>query len=96
MAQERVGLDAVPGWLAAAPPRLLTRGARERAPPRQVTLLLCDGTGRLLGTLPPFEVTCRGGRRWATWCPAPGLHGVDVTVLRLLATEPWRGPPGGR
>ncbi len=68
----------------------------ERPPPRQVTLLLCDGTGRLLGTLPPFEVT-------VPWWQEVGdvvsgareLHGVDVTVLRLIGWSDAENAAGG-
>ncbi len=63
-------------------------------PPRVVTLVLCRPDGTLLGSLPPFEVEVP----W--WQDAAGvvrhpraLHGVDVTVLRLL--EAKGEPPAG-
>ena len=53
----------------------------EPAPPRRVTLLLCDADGALLGTLPPYDVdvpywpetssVVEGARR---------AYAVDVTV----------------
>ena len=54
-------------------------------PPRVVTLVLCLPDGEVLGALPPFEV---GVPWWQEVGPvvaaAHSLHGVDVTVLRLL------------
>lgn len=65
-------------------------------PPRQVTLLLCDRAGTLLGTLPPFEVALPWwqdvrdvvvGTRTA--------YGVEVTVLRLLEAATGWDTAGG-
>ncbi len=65
-------------------------------PPRQVTLLLCDGHGTLLGTLPPFEVELPWWQEVADVVSgAHRLHGLDVTVLRLLTTEPSARSAGG-
>jgi hypothetical protein len=63
---------------------------------RIATLVLADATGTVLGALPPFEA------REPWWqevsdvvAAARELHGVDVTVLRLLtASQP--APPGGQ
>lgn len=65
-------------------------------PPKQVTLLLCDPQGRLLGTLPPFEVEM-------PWWPEVGgvvagaceRYAADVTVLRLLHADTGWGTAGG-
>jgi len=64
-------------------------------PARVATLVLVGGDGAVAGALPPFEVdtpwwqevelVVRGARE---------RHGVDVTVLRILASELPR-PPGG-
>lgn len=63
---------------------------------RNVTVVLVGPTGEPLGTLPPFEV----GLPW--WPEASEIvagvrvrHGAEVTVLRLLRTEPGRRS-GGR
>jgi len=54
-------------------------------PPRRVTLVLCLPDGELLGALPPVEVEVPW---WQEAGPvvdaARAVHGVDVTVLRLL------------
>ncbi len=65
-------------------------------PPRQVTLLLCDRDGALLGTLPAFEVTVPWWQEVGdVVAGAREHHGADVTVLRLLpSTAPW--PAAGR
>jgi hypothetical protein len=65
-------------------------------PPRQVTLLLCDGSGTVFGTLPPYDVPM-------PWWPeaepvvagACEHFGVDVTVLRLIASTPVERAAGG-
>src|SRR4051794_428290 len=65
-------------------------------PPRQVTLLLCDGSGTVFGTLPVYEVPM-------PWWPeaepvvtgAREHFGVDVTVLRLIASTPVERAAGG-
>jgi hypothetical protein len=63
--------------------------------PRQVTLVLCRQDGDVLGALPPFEVELPW---WPEVAPvvegARREHGVDVVILRLLATEKAR-PHGG-
>jgi len=65
-------------------------------PPRQVTLLLCDGHGTLIGTLPAFEVELPWWQEVADVVSgADRLHGLDVTVLRLLTTEPSARSAGG-
>jgi hypothetical protein len=63
---------------------------------RNVTVVLVDPTGNPLGVLPPFET----GQPW--WPEASEIvgavrerHGIEVTVLRLLHTEPGRRH-GGR
>jgi hypothetical protein len=65
-------------------------------PPRQVTLLLCDGSGTLLGTLPPFEVEVPW---WQEAEPvvagARERFGLEVTVLRLIASQPAERAAGG-
>src|SRR5690606_21522321 len=52
---------------------------------RLVTLVLCTADGEVLGSLPPFEVAVPW---WQEVGPiveaARGLHGLDVTVLRLM------------
>ncbi len=65
-------------------------------PPKVATLLLCDRSGKVLGTLPPFEVEVP----W--WQEVQGVvagaterFGVDVTVLRLLHAETGWGTAGG-
>jgi Phosphotransferase enzyme family len=65
-------------------------------PPRIVTLVLVDGGGRALGSLPAFEVASPW---WPETAPivdgARRRFGVDVTVLRLLeAARP--SASGGR
>jgi Ser/Thr protein kinase RdoA (MazF antagonist) len=66
----------------------------ERA--RVVTVVLCLGDGRVLGSLAPFEVAVPW---WQEVEPVVrGVrerHGIDVTVLRLLHGG-TAGPPGGR
>jgi hypothetical protein len=67
---------------------------RTSPPPRVATLVLVTADGSVVGALPPFEVdtpwwqeagpTVRGARE---------RHGVDVTILRLLAAE--RSTPHG-
>jgi hypothetical protein len=65
-------------------------------PGREVTLLLCDATGDLLGTLPPFPVT-------EPWWPEVGdvvaecrrRYAVEVAVLRVLPTGTEPRPAGG-
>ena len=58
-------------------------------PPRHVTLVLCDRDGAVLGSLPPFDVAVpwwqevSDGREHR----CASLHGLDVTVLRLLSTN---------
>ena len=57
-------------------------------PPRHVTLLLCDGTGSVLGSLPPFDVAVPWWQEVSdVVSTARDLHGLDVTVLRLLSTN---------
>ena len=65
-------------------------------PHRDVTLVLCLRDGSLLGALPPFRVDVPW---WQEAAPvvaaARAVHGVEVTILRLLApAEP--GTPAGR
>ncbi len=54
-------------------------------PPRHVTLVLCGPDGTVLGAVPPFDVAVPW---WQEAGPivraARELHGLDVTVLRLL------------
>lgn len=65
-------------------------------PPREVTLVLCLRDRTLLGALPPFRVD-------VAWWPevrdvvgaARAIHGVDVTILRLLEGDPALAPGGG-
>jgi aminoglycoside phosphotransferase (APT) family kinase protein len=55
---------------------------------RIVTLVLIDRSGRLLGALPPYEVPMPWWQEVSDVVPgARRLYGVDVSVLRLLATE---------
>lgn len=70
--------------------------ARVNNPGRTVTVVLVDPSGGPLGTLPPFEVA----QPW--WPEATEIvegvrerYGAEVTVLRLLRTEPGRRN-GGR
>lgn len=62
---------------------------------RQVTLVLCSADATVHGALPPFEVA---EPFWPQTAPvvarARQLHGVDVTVLRLLRAEPGSGTGG--
>lgn len=69
----------------------------EDVPPRRVVrLVLVDGAGAVLGSLPPFSVD-------VAWWPdaeavvagARDRYGVEVIVLRLLEAE-RPSPPGGR
>ena len=64
-------------------------------PPRVATLVLVDGDGGLLGALPPFRVATPW---WQDVEPiveaVRGLHGLEVTILRLLDTE-LPSPQGG-
>jgi Phosphotransferase enzyme family len=62
---------------------------------RTVTLVLVDGSGRLVGQLPPFEVP----QPW--WQDATDVvagarsaFGIEITVLRLLSAQRTM-PPGG-
>ena len=70
--------------------------ATKEFPPRQVTLLLCDTAGHLMGALPPFEVEVP----W--WQEVAGVvtgarerFGVEVIVLRLLEAGTGWGTAGG-
>lgn len=67
----------------------------DAARPRIATLVLCTSTGRVLGSLPPFQAE----PPW--WQDAEGLvrsvretYGVEVTILRLLEAS-LPSPPGG-
>ena len=64
-------------------------------PPRVATLVLVDGDGGLLGALPPFRVATPW---WQDVEPVVEavreLHGLEVTILRLLETE-LPSPQGG-
>ena len=65
-------------------------------PPRQVTLLLCDGSGHLLGTLPPFEVAVPWWQEVSDVVSgARELYDVDVTVLRLIGWTDMENTAGG-
>jgi hypothetical protein len=60
-----------------------------------VTLVVVDDSGRVLGGLPPYEVT----PPWWQECVsvvagARDRYGVDVTVLRLLRADRPRSPGG--
>jgi hypothetical protein len=65
-------------------------------PSRDVTLVLCTRGGTVLGALSPFRVD-------VPWWPDVGsivaaaraVHGLEVTVLRLLEGEEARAPGGG-
>lgn len=63
--------------------------------PREVTLVLCRADGRVLGALPPFRVDVPW---WQEAGPvvdaARQAHGVDVTLLRLLAADAELGAGG--
>lgn len=65
-------------------------------PPRRVTLLLCTRDLELLGTLPPYDVEVPW---WQEAGPAVSAaketYDVDVTILRLLASETGWGTAGG-
>ncbi len=65
-------------------------------PPRRVTLLLVDGSGVLLGTLPPYDVEVPW---WPEAAPvvagAREKFGIDVTVLRLIASPVADRAAGG-
>jgi hypothetical protein len=64
--------------------------------PRTVTLVLCASDGVVLGALAPFDVPTPWWHDVAdVVAGARTVHGVDVTVLRLLAAErdaPHGGP----
>jgi hypothetical protein len=56
-------------------------------PPRHVTLVLCTADGVVLGSLPPFDVPVPWWQEVSDVVSAAReLHGLDVTVLRLLRT----------
>src|SRR5688572_16066828 len=65
-------------------------------PPREVTVLLCDRTGELIGTLPSFEVT-------VPWWQEVGdvvagcrdRYAVEVAVLRVLPAGADENAAGG-
>jgi len=69
---------------------------RDELPPRAVTLVLCRRDGTVIGALAPYEVALPW---WQEVGPvvagAREHHGVDVTVLRLLAAEPSERSAGG-
>jgi hypothetical protein len=69
---------------------------RPMPPPRLVTLVLCRRDGTVLGALSPFEVTVPW---WQEVGPivegARSEHGIDVTVLRLLAAGANEFSAGG-
>ena len=55
---------------------------------RTVTLVLVDGKGTVLGELPPFDVPVPYWPETADIVDgARTRYGVDVVVLRILATE---------
>jgi Phosphotransferase enzyme family len=57
-------------------------------PPRRVTLVLCTGDGAVLGSLPPFDVTLPWWQEVSdVVAAARAVHGLDVVLLRLLATS---------
>jgi hypothetical protein len=65
-------------------------------PPKQVTLLLSDRSGAVLGALPPFEVEVPWWQEVGdVVAGAREHHGVDVTVLRLLEAVTGWGTAGG-
>lgn len=65
-------------------------------PPRRVTLVLCTAQDGVLGALPPFEVPTPYWQEAGDVVEAVrGLHGVDVTVLRLLSATQETPPDGG-
>ena len=54
-------------------------------PSRRVTLVLCTRDGRVLGSLPPYDVALPFRQEVSdVVAGAKAVHGVDVTVLRLL------------
>jgi hypothetical protein len=62
---------------------------------RVVTLVLVDGTSALLGALPPFEVPMPWWQDTSDVVTgARERYGIDVTVLRLVATD-LPAPHGG-
>ena len=65
-------------------------------PHRDVTLVLCLRDGSVLGALPSFRVDVPW---WQEAGPvvaaARAVHGIDVTILRLLRAEAERGTRGG-
>jgi hypothetical protein len=65
-------------------------------PPRHVTLVLCAPDGRVRGALAPFEVVVPW---WQEVGPvvdgARRHHGIEVTVLRLLESQPRERCAGG-
>jgi hypothetical protein len=74
----------------------LTVGGPSELPPRHVTLVLCTPDGRVLGALPPYDVALPYWQEAAdVVAGAKALHGVDVTVLRLLHVENEQTRDGG-
>ncbi len=73
----------------------MSSGKATSPPPRVATLVLVTADGSVVGALPPFEVDTPW---WQEAGPvvrgARERHGVDVTILRLLAAERSR-PAGG-
>ncbi|MBX9245434.1 aminoglycoside phosphotransferase family protein [Actinotalea ferrariae] len=64
----------------------MTASAPADPPPRVVTLVLCRPDGVVLGALPPFPVAVPWWNEAASVVDgARAHHGVDVTVLRLIA-----------
>ncbi|WP_232663674.1 phosphotransferase family protein [Pseudonocardia sp. TRM90224] len=63
---------------------------------RSVTLVLCGSGGRLLGALPAFDVPVPWWQEVeSVVAAARDVHGVDVTILRLLeVAEPAAGSGG--
>lgn len=62
---------------------------------RSVTLALVDAGGRPVGLLPPFATQVPWWQEvWDVVAGAKAAHGIDVTVLRLLAADRPE-PPGG-
>ena len=65
-------------------------------PPREVTLLLCDRTGDLLGTLPSFEVTVPWWQEVGDVVAAcRDRYAVEVAVLRVLPAGAEEHAAGG-
>jgi Phosphotransferase enzyme family len=61
---------------------------------RKVTLVLVDGTGTVLGELPPFDLERPFWPETAdVVATVRELYGIDVVILRILATE--RAQPHG-